>query len=334
MPDSSGQFSVSSRSVAIGTTCFSIVSLTALAIVATIREVDSLSVIALALATLAFVIQIILYVVQSNSATQQSIRSEEIYGATLKALAAIEEKTEGTRQAVTGSSERMIEALIGKFIPEAESAGVRLDSTQFSEKLAERIAVSLDARDGADAADSSGNRVSLSASSSARRIRRPAEPSESPFAERDRIRKEHAQLLDRFPAGDAAIANCVSIMSTLDDEALEDLARLVNDEQRYGPPAVDQTSGGLQYLSSADILTEKGLVRRIRVKWGSTSAVFILSDLGRLAGRILASPSVPDSAPDGVVQLRARLTAMQREMYNVREQIRLERDSRIPIEEL
>jgi hypothetical protein len=85
------------------------------------------------------VIQIIVYVVQSNAAVQQVARAEELNGATLRALAVIEEKAEGTRQAVSGSNARMIEALIGKSVPEAVSDGVRLDSQEFSERLAVRI---------------------------------------------------------------------------------------------------------------------------------------------------------------------------------------------------
>lgn len=318
----------------MGATCFALTTLTALAIVSTIREVDSLSVIALALATLAFVVQIILYVVQSNIATQQAIRSEEIYGATLKALASIEEKTEGTRQAVTGSSAKMIEALIGKSIPEAASAGVRLDSAEFSEQLAERIDTYM-----ANVSNEQGVVVPHSRESRRRPspIRPEVQPQRNPLAPLEDIgnsRRQHAKVLDSFPNDLALVRDAVAVLKNLTDDELDDTWRLWNDERRYGPTRMDQTSGGLQSLSTARKLTECGIARRVRVNWDSTSSVFILTDSGRIAGRVLSGNPVPDSPPDGVTELRARLAKVQHETAERIAEYRRQENSQLPIGEL
>ena len=272
-------------------------------IVSTLRDVDSLSVIALALATLAFVVQIILYVVQSNEITKSAIRSEEIYGATIKALASIEEKTEGAREAVTGSNARMLEALIGKSIPEAESAGVALDSAEFSNALAARIDSYLTTNFRSEELAENAHRLMSRSSKSTTGSNSTGERAI------DKHRREHRELLEQFPKSASNFDAAVSVMSELDDESLEDLWRLWADERRYGLPAADHVSGGLSFLSMATSMTLSGvgLVRRVAVEWDSSSSVIVLTDLGRTAARILASDSVPDSQSEEVIGLRARL---------------------------
>ena len=88
-----------------------------------IKNVDYLSTLALVLAVLAFVIQIIVLLAQSAASNQQLARAEELHTATARALAAIEEQAEGTRQTVSTINERIFVVLFGKAGEEVEAAG-------------------------------------------------------------------------------------------------------------------------------------------------------------------------------------------------------------------
>src|SRR6516165_11352484 len=101
---------VSWKAVAIGAITVALSSLTGLAVVATVKNADTLSVVALAVAIVAFVIQILVFIVQAAASSQQELRAQELYGSTMSALSTIAEKAEGTRRDVSTISERMLSA--------------------------------------------------------------------------------------------------------------------------------------------------------------------------------------------------------------------------------
>lgn len=90
--NASGEARIRWKTVALWAVITALVSLTALAVVATIASADTLSVVALALAVMAFVVQIIVFIVQGNAASQQAADTAALNAQTLRALATIEEK--------------------------------------------------------------------------------------------------------------------------------------------------------------------------------------------------------------------------------------------------
>jgi hypothetical protein len=78
LPGNAGNFNVPARGLAIVSAVLALACLVSLAVVASIEDADGLSTVALALAILAFAIQIVVYIAQANTATQQMVRSEQL----------------------------------------------------------------------------------------------------------------------------------------------------------------------------------------------------------------------------------------------------------------
>jgi hypothetical protein len=101
MPDSSpATLSIPWRTVSFCSTFVAIAAVAALAIVAYEHGADGLSTIALALAILAFVVQLMVFIAQEGLATRQAQRGEEIYTRTSGILERIEERSSGTQRLV------------------------------------------------------------------------------------------------------------------------------------------------------------------------------------------------------------------------------------------
>jgi purine-cytosine permease-like protein len=79
MPQRS-EYVIPARLVAVTATVLSLGLLATLAIVVGVKHVDILSTVALALAILAFVVQLIVYIVQSASASQQLADAHKLHG--------------------------------------------------------------------------------------------------------------------------------------------------------------------------------------------------------------------------------------------------------------
>jgi Kef-type K+ transport system membrane component KefB len=77
-PTHSGSFVLSARAVGVGSAITAVASLAALAIVASLKDADTLSTVALALAVLAFAIQIVVFIAQASTASQQMVRAEQL----------------------------------------------------------------------------------------------------------------------------------------------------------------------------------------------------------------------------------------------------------------
>jgi hypothetical protein len=137
MDDTQANLLISWRSVAVGATAIALSAAVMAAVVATIKKADTLSVVALAVATIAFLIQIIVFIVQAAATSQQELRAQQVYASTMKVLATIEEKTEGTRREVSTINERMLAAILGKAIPEVAATS---SGESFASALAQRTA--------------------------------------------------------------------------------------------------------------------------------------------------------------------------------------------------
>ncbi|MGW2146646.1 hypothetical protein ACWCOT_20230 [Nonomuraea bangladeshensis] len=314
MSANSTQMSLPWKTVAVTSAVIALTSLCVAAVVSSTNNADALSVVALGLAVLAFIIQIIVYIVQAQAASQQQLQAQEVYGSTLKALAAIEEKTEGTRQTVTTINERMLEAFLGKAIPQAQDAGLSPTSPDFYRIVAERVSEYLQLNREV-ASDRRQTRTEAPASSSAyrraRRARRtelPADSSIAQFPDREELDKA-LRLIDDLSIHD-----------------LDKIKRLGLDHARYEKDS--DVTPGVDLYTGAKKLYDRKLVRRYKPTW-SDRPVFALTPEGVLVARLILAPSIPEWAPDRAREVREQLAEQERQLF---EEINKDRYPDIPVE--
>lgn len=109
----SGRFSISWPTLALTLGVATIASLGALVIIATVKDVDVLSTVALALAILAFAAQIIVLLAQSQSAAQQLAGSERVNAETRGLMAQIGVQSASLLANQSGQFDRVLEAALG-----------------------------------------------------------------------------------------------------------------------------------------------------------------------------------------------------------------------------
>lgn len=105
---------LSPRIVAIVAGLVATSSLTALVIVVGVKAIDALSTVALALAILAFIIQIIVFIVDHLASGRQLARSEELHGEMVKLLTEIREQSKGTQASLAQIQARVFDDLMAK----------------------------------------------------------------------------------------------------------------------------------------------------------------------------------------------------------------------------
>lgn len=264
-------------------TCVSIAVTAVLAIVAVQNDIDFLSTLALALAVLAFVIQIIVFIAQSASGSQQVARAEELHGLTTRALAAIEEKSEGTRQTVNVMSERMFDVAVGKVRPEAKAAGMRLDSREVRREIEDLL----------------------------RAAQAPSQLSPVPTASAPLPLAQRRPVVERRGAklpipNETEVDELVEVLGRLDDGELIELNSFGLDYERYGGAKESQTGHGYSYMSDAVKFYELGLAKKTVASW-SDEIIYVLTDRGRKAAALLRSDRLPTTILRKARDARRRL---------------------------
>jgi hypothetical protein len=160
-PSRSSSLIVPLRVVAIVSGVFGFTCLCVLVVVTSVDNKDALATVALALAILAFGIQLIVFIAQQGLATEQGRRSEQIYGEMRSVLAEIREKAAGTENEVRrigdrtermllGDTQQMGSAVLSKNL--ADAAGGKVDFQRLASDLERTISKSED-DEGAEAQD-------------------------------------------------------------------------------------------------------------------------------------------------------------------------------------
>ncbi|MEE9095734.1 hypothetical protein [Pseudarthrobacter phenanthrenivorans] len=256
-------------------------SLTALAIVATITKADALSVVALALAVLAFVVQIIVFIVQGNAASQQAADTAALNAQTLRALATIEEKSEGTRETVVKMNDRLLDFAFTKARLEAESAESANGNDSITGQVLERAKEILHGSQ--SAASGSG---SIAVIQSAHRA--PTKGTDGG----SKPRSVEPSFLDG-PLTVAEIAEVEELIKTLDASgnrlpilSLHRLGQDLRQAEKAGRPE----QAGMSSINVPNLLHEHGLLRRVKPDW-TEKPVFVLTEKGKLVAKaLLISP--------------------------------------------
>ena len=97
------------KSAAIGSGIVAVCAIAALAVVASLDHAGSLATIALALAILAFVIQIMVFIAQNWTTGQQLLRSEQINASTQSLLIQVNENARGTNNLLAQQFDKVLE---------------------------------------------------------------------------------------------------------------------------------------------------------------------------------------------------------------------------------
>lgn len=294
MTDNRTDLSIAWRTIAVASAIVALGALVAAAIVATVKHADTLSVIALAVAIVAFVVQILVFIAQAAAASAQEVRAQEIYGSTLKVLATIEEKAEGTHQVVSSISDRMLTAIIGKAIPDAVESGVSVDSAAFSVEVANRVTDLVRQVNPEDASV-------VSPSSRASNVAPIAT-----VAQRRDLRLSADDL--QYPI-EINLDKILERMLKLDARSLQHLSQLGTDYVAFH--STPELLGLALPVEVQKPLLDAGMIRLVDRPLASGRAArpkaWILTENGQLAARILLAPSIPDGAPEVVLKVRETL---------------------------
>jgi hypothetical protein len=132
------KYSLSPRVLAVSASVFGVCCLAVLAVVTAVEGKDGLSTIALALAVLAFVIQIMVFIVQSQSTSQQMVRSEQLNTDTRALLVEMRTSARSTESMVRGQFGQVLRAFMDAVKSSDKKGG--FDPDAFEQRLMRNMA--------------------------------------------------------------------------------------------------------------------------------------------------------------------------------------------------
>lgn len=277
------------RSIATTSACLCLALLVTLAVVVASQDTGFLSTLALALAVIAFIVQIIVFIAQSAASTSQLTRAEELHGATLRALATIEEKTEGTRQTVNTINDQMLSAVLGKVLPGVggDPAGANVEPLRQAVEDAVRA-------------------VGFSS----------AATTHAPWTNSNKAARLDAPTDERL---ERAAQN----LDGLDVLNLNALRWLGRDYMRYGSARAGEIGHGIPGAVIEDYtngeLHDRKLVRQVAASWGTHEPVWILTDEGLDAAALIvsgiSSPNYPPTV-NRALRKMAEMDALTASVYS------------------
>lgn len=267
---------VSLRATAIVGGVFGFSCLGVLVVVTAIEQKSALATVALALAILAFTVQLIVFVAQQSFASEQGRRNEELYGSMQGVLAEIREKASGIQEAVHTINEKMLEALLLKTAADPTGGQVDLSS------LLSRIMP----------AQGQAGGVVIGGAGQPWPERRP-DPNDALLV----------QKLRTYPREDE-VGDAMTVLEGLSQTERENLKAFGEDEiiSRRPGSMVDPSLSQL----AAGGLEEKGLVEPYPADRQSAQGIKImhLTDRGRGVARLLSASGDPPGYLAGLKEIR------------------------------
>lgn len=137
VPTSEPKIIISPRLIAVVSFIFGVGCLASLAIVAAVRDADVLATTALALAIVAFGVQLLVSAAESQSSTQQSLRSEQLNTQTRALLAEMQTTARGTERMVREQFGQLLRAFMDA--AKQTGGGKDFDPEAFEERLMANI---------------------------------------------------------------------------------------------------------------------------------------------------------------------------------------------------
>lgn len=149
--------------LALGATAVAVASIIALAIVATVEDADSLATVALVLAILSFLVQLVVYIAQAWTGSQQQVRAEQLNTETRTLLRGIEATANATQRTLTDQYDKVLRAVIDAGSEVASDAEQEpFDEDEFERRVMERVEKKLGGRTVFDASQFSMPNISSS----------------------------------------------------------------------------------------------------------------------------------------------------------------------------
>lgn len=268
-------------------------SLTALAVVASVEGAEALATIALVLAIVAFTIQIFLFVVQSQAASEQRVRSEQLNTQTQALLVEVRATAQATQAMLSQQFNQLLQAFVTGAAQTAEET--KFDPASFERRLLANIRTAAQPP-GTGAASQAGGQAT-GTDGPERAIERVG-PSR---AQRERVarlrtRNERPERLKTFPSDEDG-RSAADLLRNLQPNERKRLRQLAEDE-------ITATEAGayvgLSKRPEDDSLRERSLVTSARVNTGEgLTVVTRLTDEGVAAARLLtAVGEIPTWARD------------------------------------
>lgn len=195
--------------VAIASLLLTVAALTTLVIVVATTRADLLSVVALALAVIAFSAQLIIYIVQAGESSASTRRALELHAELNGLLSELRERTGSTQRSMEVINERLLEAAIGKAQADAPDSG-----NEFAERVATTYAKAARADDRDAAATNLREAI---------QVAKAGYPPALPEEEAARVNK----FMSEWPSADEVtdIVSTVEGLSSYAQESLEGMAR-------------------------------------------------------------------------------------------------------------
>lgn len=139
--DSSSSLRIPLGILALGAGIVAVASLSSLVVIAAIDDVDVLSTVALSLAILAFVVQIMIFLAQTWAAAQQRAQNEELNAETRVVLSKVEESVRGTQAAITDQFDRVLGVALQRTAAETQAVGYQaeFDPVEFQARLLDNV---------------------------------------------------------------------------------------------------------------------------------------------------------------------------------------------------
>lgn len=119
--EASGMLRLNWRTVAIGSLLLNLAAIAGIAAVSIVKKADVLSTVALLLAVIAFVCQLIVYAIQTSQASAQLRQAESLNAGTETLLAEVRTRIEGTHQMVSLEHEELMRLVLAKSATEVVS---------------------------------------------------------------------------------------------------------------------------------------------------------------------------------------------------------------------
>lgn len=297
MTTDAANFTVKAKSVAVVSALVAMGSLAALSIVVSVKDVDILSTVALALAILAFVVQIIVYVVQSASASQQLADARYLHGEMMSVLAELQTRSAGTQRSIESLQDQMINDLRRKAAgPDAEPLDAHAVTAVAVEAARSRLS-------GADNADIAIARSQLDEATT-----------EYPGGPDAETAAAIVQELTTWPSVKEMEEKIAPLFESKDDHFLNALRWVVTDARNF---VSSQSIGPGVDIANPSIaaLVEEGLAEKIP-GWKLATA----SARGRDVGRVFTAPGPPPpGTPAPIVAARERFLPQRQDPHRFRE---------------
>jgi len=131
------------RTVAIGSLLLNLAAVAVISAVAVVKHADALSTVALTLAIVAFICQLIVYAVQTSQASEQLRQAKDLNASTENLLAEARTRIEGTNQMMTSQYTEFMHLVTLKSKTESASTLPESEVVQRSAQVAETPATTL-----------------------------------------------------------------------------------------------------------------------------------------------------------------------------------------------